>query len=701
MKKLSSTLFTSSWFWAAIPAMIISLFIHDVRKPYSVIIEQKADGNIQAIYADLNGDHISECIRAMPGPPLNRFPVTDLNGKSHEQWNIPDNLTPGVSEITTGNFDHDSFGELFIFTTKDDSIFLNVNEILDSKGVRLERLFITTVNLVEGHIDSKLIPIGFYDQNKDGKDEFYFSITSGFGLVPRLCYYFDLVNLSLKSSPFAGVNFNKPILEDIDNDGRPEIFSNMTASGNYHTPTPYTDYSAWFMVLTDQLEFKFPPIEYPGFGGGLDIFAVGQGPDRKLMVIYDYNGTSDTIHNESSVSLYSPQGKLIRKKTIEELGIPTSFVPRLLKKDSKDLVAFINESIILLDEELKVIKRKELPGAPFHSNFAADLDGDDQDELFVFSHNSKTLGIFNMDLEEYGMLPLDADPLNWQISSITTQTGEKKLFIKSGDMDYYLQLKKNRFYLLTYLSYPAIYLGFVLFIAFVKKVTTQQVEKREQQKRKLQTLQLQSIKGQLDPHFTFNALNSVASLLYLDDRNAAYDYLIKFTRLLRQLLADAERVYRTLDEELEFVTAYLNLEKLRFGDKFNYTIRLDEDITRQEIVPVMSIQTFSENAIKHGLMPLTEGGKLTVSIEKQNGYLKLTIEDNGVGRKKAAENTKRHGKGLRMIREFYEILNQINKKPIKHTITDLYHEDGTPAGTRVDVWLPLDLMENNHKPAIL
>jgi len=698
MKKKLSFIFTSSWLWAAIPALIIGFFISDVGKQYSVIVEKKFNGNPYAAYSDLNGDGISELIRGKPAPPLNNFPILDQDDKSYEQWNLPDQLTTGISEIITANYDHDSFKEIFVFTTKDDSIFLNVNEILDPKGIRLQRLFITKVTLVENHIDSNLKPIGFYDQNQDGKDEFYFRISSGFGLVPRLCYFYDLEHHSLKSSPFTGINFNKPRLEDIDNDGRPEIFSNMTASGNYHTPTPYTDYSAWLMVLNDQLEIKFPPVEYPGFGGFIDILGIGKGAERKLAVIYNYNGTSDSIPNTPGINLYTAQGKFIRQNKFKELNIDYVAEPILLIKEDKEFIVLVDKSIVMLNEELTVVKRKDLSDPSFIHTNTLDLDGDGQDELFVFSQDKKILTIFNADLEEYGIFPFDVAPQDWQISTFITKDGDKKLFIKSGDMDYYLQLKKNPYYLLEYLLYPAIYLGVAFVLGLVKKVTTQQVEKREQQKRKIQTLQLQSIKGQLDPHFTFNALNSVAALLYLDDRNAAYDYLNKFTRLLRQLLSDAERVYRTLEEELEFVTAYLNLEMLRFGEKFNYEINIGEGITQKENVPVMALQTFAENAIKHGLMPRASGGKLSIQIEKENDYLKLTIEDNGVGRTKAAENTKRQGKGLKMIHEFYEILNQINKKPIRYTITDLYKGDDLPAGTRAEVWVPLDLKDNNHKP---
>jgi hypothetical protein len=698
MTNFYSKVFTSSWFWAAIPALAISFFIHNSGKQFTVDVEKKFNGNAQVVHVDLNGDRITEIIHAKVGPPLNNFPVMSWDGSHFEQWNLPDKLTPGISEIVTGDYDHDKVKEIIIFTTKDDSVFLNINEILDPQGVRMERVFITTVVLVQDHIDSNLKPIGFFDQNGDGKDEFYFRISSGFGLVPRLCYYYDLVNKKLKSSPFTGVNFNSPHFTDLDNDGRPEIISSMTSPGNYHTPTPYTDYSAWLMVLNDQLEFKFPPIEYPGFGSMLDTYGIGQGAARKMVVIYNYFGTNDSLTNKQAVTLFTPTGKFIRQKTFKELGITRASSPQLLKKGKQELIVFVEKSIFILDENLSIVKTAETPDASYIYLTLADINGDGQEEIFLFSQDKKMMAVYDANLKLYDIVPLEPASIHdVQISSIVTPTGENKMHLKSGDNVFLLQLRENRFYFLNYLIYPAIYLGFTIFIGFIKKVNTQQVVKREQLKRKIQTLQLQSIKGQLDPHFTFNALNSVASLLYLEDRNTAYDYLNKFTRLLRQLLSDADRVYRTLDEEIEFVSAYLNLEKLRFGDKFNYTIRLDEDITRQEIVPVMSIQTFSENAIKHGLMPLTEGGKLTISIEKQNGYLKLTIEDNGVGRKKAAENQKRIGRGLKMIREFYEILNQINEKPIRHEISDLYKGDDIPVGTRVEVWLPLDLKENNRK----
>jgi sensor histidine kinase YesM len=204
---------------------------------------------------------------------------------------------------------------------------------------------------------------------------------------------------------------------------------------------------------------------------------------------------------------------------------------------------------------------------------------------------------------------------------------------------------------------------------------------------------LQGIKSQLDPHFTFNTLNSIASLVYLEDRELAYDYMNKFTQLLRGLINDAERIYRSLAEELEFVITYLDLEKLRFGDRFNYEISIDGNVNQREQVPKLVLHTFAENAIKHGIMSRPEGGFLMIKAVRDNNYLILSVEDNGIGRAKAEGQSTSTGRGLRLTGEFYDILNQINKKPIKHFIIDLHNDTGESVGTRVEVWVPVELQE--------
>jgi len=164
----------------------------------------------------------------------------------------------------------------------------------------------------------------------------------------------------------------------------------------------------------------------------------------------------------------------------------------------------------------------------------------------------------------------------------------------------------------------------------------------------------------------------------------------KFTQLLRSLINDAEMIYRSLGKELEFVTTYLELEKLRFGDKFKFEVLIGQNVSLNEQVPKLVLHTFAENAIKHGIMSRVEGGTLKISAEKNRKYLVLSVEDNGIGRKRAEGSSKSTGKGLKLTGEFYDILNQINKNPIKHLMIDLYDENNEPSGTRVEVWVPLE-----------
>jgi LytS/YehU family sensor histidine kinase len=240
--------------------------------------------------------------------------------------------------------------------------------------------------------------------------------------------------------------------------------------------------------------------------------------------------------------------------------------------------------------------------------------------------------------------------------------------------------------------YTGIYGLFVIFVIVVRRLTESEFRKSENCKTmdlNLKLVQLQGLKAQIDPHFIFNILNTVASLIYLDDREKAYDYMIKFTQLLRRIFNDSDDIYRTLADELELVNIYLDLEKLRFGDKMKYEINMGDGVTQKEPVPKFVIQTFAENAVNYGILPLTSDGLLRINIEKEPVYLKLLIEDNGIKRSGVAGIGKTAVQRLNLTNELFEILNQMNEDPIKYNISDLYSNDNVYTGTRVEIWVPL------------
>ena len=670
------------------PSVIILLLLPPASSKFKLDVES-SDNTGKYLYADLNADSISEVITSGRGMPFNYIAVRNTDLRYYDQWNIKDSLNPVISGIFIGNYDHDLFSELYIFSYKGDSLFLNVNEILSPSGTRINRIYITKIAYLDGMVAAALKPAGFYDTDGDGMDELYFSISSAFRLGPRRMHYFDIAHMSLKSSqPFGSICLD-PQMADADGDNRPEIFGTMSASGNYSKNTPYSDSSTWLMVFNDKLSFEFSPVEFPGFANGLYTLPYKNNRFKGYLVSHLTNG-ADTSVLKPRIMLFSREGKLIRYRLCSNFVKTIQSRVFVIRSSPSDRIYLFGDMLSELNASLEVIRSVDLPFDTPISPFQADVDGDSKDEFLLYSPHEKKVAVYNSNLHKVSEVDFSADDIEWKFSPYLSGDRKYKLFVTSGNDGYFLRLRTNRYYIFEYLLHPAIYFAIFFFIVLIKKIGSAQLKAKENLNNRLLTLQLQGIKAQLDPHFTFNTLNSVASLIFLEDRHKAYDYMRKFTQLLRSMLNDAEKIYRNLGEEIEFVTTYLELEKLRFGEKFNYEIEIGKGVSKLEQVPKLVLQTFTENAVKHGIIPSLSIGLIRITIVRETDYLRITIEDNGVGRKNSAGHSESTGKGLKLTGEFYEILNRLNKKPIKHLITDLYKDSGDPAGTRVEVWVPVD-----------
>ncbi len=687
--KIIKKIVYSSLFLAGIPAILIMIFLPPLSSKYKLDIESAGNDAGRYGYSDLNYDSISEKILVDKGNPLFYIVVRDLDDQIYDQWNIKDSLNKSISGLFFGNFDHDKYKELYIFSYKEDSLFLNINEILEPSGTRLDRIFIAKIGYLNGQVAAALKPAGFFDENGDGKDELYFSISSAYKLGTRRMYCFDIVNRSLKTSQISGSVCLDPQMADGDLDQKPEIFGTMSASGNYPASMPFSDSSTWFMVFDDRLHFEFPPVEFPGFANGLSIKHYRNDKFSGYILSHRTGGV-DTSVLKSRIMIYSGDGKLLRYRQYDEFVRSRKISMIIINSFPSDKIIVVADKFFELNDKLEVTLSAELPFNTKADYYEADVNGDGEDEILVYSGVENKLAVFTSDLLKLDEEAFRTPDNSWKFYDYLDKDHVRHLFLGSGDEGYFLSLRENRYSFLGYLAYPGIYLFFFLFIVLIKRISTHQLKVKENINRRLLSLQLQGIKSQLDPHFTFNTLNSVASLIYLDDRQAAYDYMHKFTRLLRSMLNDAEKIFRNLGEELDFVTTYLDLEKLRFGDKLNFEIEVGEGVSKSEQVPKLVLQTFVENAVKHGIMPSTEGGRIKILVIKENDYLKLTIEDNGIGREKSAGASTSTGKGLKLTSEFYDILNHMNKRQIRYQITDLYDNSQNPAGTRVEVWVPVD-----------
>ncbi|TXH28053.1 MAG: hypothetical protein E6Q96_05755 [Cyclobacteriaceae bacterium] len=206
-----------------------------------------------------------------------------------------------------------------------------------------------------------------------------------------------------------------------------------------------------------------------------------------------------------------------------------------------------------------------------------------------------------------------------------------------------------------------------------------------------QLLALKSLRSQMNPHFIFNALNSVNHFVAQQDERTANKFLSEFSQLMRLVLENSQEDFIPLFKEQEILTLYLNLEHYRFRDKFDYEINIDETISTDTLeVPPMLIQPYIENAVWHGLRYKETKGKLDLNIFNENGFLVVAIKDDGIGRKKSAElktaNQKKHtSTGLKNIQERLHIINKVYKTHYRVEISDL-NEQG---GTHVRIYIPI------------
>jgi len=279
---------------------------------------------------------------------------------------------------------------------------------------------------------------------------------------------------------------------------------------------------------------------------------------------------------------------------------------------------------------------------------------------------------------------IDVLELERDLSESKTEVYEKDKSIAS--------LYSNKQKLLIYSLLGGLILAMIALFFFYKN--------NQQKKIKNNLLALKALKSQMNPHFIFNALNSVNHYIAINDERQANKYISDFSMLMRMVLDVSEKDFISLDEELKMIDLYVKLEHARFEDKFDYSVIVDKTLDLDKrIIPPMLIQPFIENAVWHGLRYKDSKGKLKIAFTKQNDTVQIQISDDGVGRKRSGElksrnQLKRESKGMINTNERVRIINEMYHHGIKVDISDL-KEDGS--GTKVNIEIPVDFeIETNH-----
>lgn len=263
------------------------------------------------------------------------------------------------------------------------------------------------------------------------------------------------------------------------------------------------------------------------------------------------------------------------------------------------------------------------------------------------------------------------------------ETQEEKLQKELKEKEI-LQLQSDRQLLGISIVIAIFFLSAVSVFFIVRQRTTLQ-EQRESEMS--QTL----LRSQMNPHFIFNALAVIQSYIYENTPEKTSKFLVNFSRLIRLILENSPKEFITIDIEKEILSKYLTTQKLRFEDRFNFNIEIDEElIFRRALIPPMITQPFIENSIEHGQLHTIEHGMIEITMKERFGMLEVVITDNGVGRTKAGKikkNKSHKSMALEITRERIEIMNKKYKGKGSLTISDLDEKQKT--GTRVIICLPI------------
>jgi len=287
----------------------------------------------------------------------------------------------------------------------------------------------------------------------------------------------------------------------------------------------------------------------------------------------------------------------------------------------------------------------------------------------------------------------------WKLSNYKEQTAFLEQTNKLALLDKENKIKQDKLHqqaLLKWILISCLLIlalsGVILYKNLALKRKNEKLESRGNQsalQQHITDLEMQALRAQMNPHFIFNCLSSINRFILKNETEAASNYLTKFSRLIRTVLTNSKRPFISLEDELEMLCLYLDMEKLRFKDSFDYNIIFTNSIDAGNVfVPPMLLQPFAENAIWHGLMHKEGKGYLEIELNIDKKILTCVVTDNGIGRSKAAQlksktAEKQKSMGLKITTERLAFLNKDQDKKTFFNIEDVTDKEGNAAGTRV------------------
>ncbi len=641
--------------------------------------------NESMVYNDIDYDGNSEGFHFMTNPNngLSHY-VFYKNGKQLYQHNLKGGFF-GPKYFCIGDYDHNKQKEIYLFWYREDSLFLNVIKA-DSEEFIAEKVFVTTFTFDGETIDSSLDHFYFFDSDKDGFNELFFSMNCGFSVTNRKNILYNVKKNKFKISDLRGVILYAPaFFKDITGDSIPEIFGIRSSNGNTKTNYFLTDQKVWLYLADIQHRFVFPPKaigDYPGMVATAPLF-INENPVIAALMV-DYGETYDS----TSLAICSIDGEVVNKiKLNYSSALQNSIFKTFPEHNPKNIRIMMSDGT-LMEFNSSLEKTKTGQMLPFISFYEClDIDGDNSNEN-IFLGNQYDLVITDSDFKNPVNVYLENIEHLKNFSILREKNKNNLLSVVTQKMRYLIDYHKNPFYRFRFLIYFTSWSVFFVLIYFTARFYQKLAIKKYESEKQLAKLQITAVENQLTPHFNLNILNSIGALYESHEKEKAQYYLGKYGKLMRNLLMFSGNISVTVEDELEFTRNYLELEKLRMNDSFEYAVSGETAYLDIEI-PKMLIHTFCENSLKHGLRHLSKNGKLDIHFSKEKQLIKIFITDNGIGRTKAKQySLMSTGKGIEIIKQTLNLYFQLKQVRIEYNISDIYDEQKNAAGTRVEITIP-------------
>jgi hypothetical protein len=405
-----------------------------------------------------------------------------------------------------------------------------------------------------------------------------------------------------------------------------------------------------------------------------------------------------TYNNQVGINAENIRGLYIAEKTVYANNGNS-----VIQFSKKNTVANIAQPVFILNKVINVNadkKIKENSSLPYNENFISL-----QFSLIAYANAVNTHIAYSINNKDMVHLPADRREISLDFLKPENYTVE--FYIVSNGITALKPAYKFSFAIAppfynTWWFYALIAIAAISLIYFVvrrrlkkERAALALKESKLLLEQELDKSKLTGIKAQMNPHFIFNALNTIQSYVYMNDKKKAGSYIGKFSDLTRSILEMSNKENITLGEEINSLQLYLSLEKMRFEDSFDYGITTADEVNKDKItIPSMLLQPYVENAIKHGLLHRKTNRRLQIFFTLQNGYLKVVIDDNGIGRKRSMElnsiNARSHNSfAMSANKKRLDILKQQHAN-IDLQIIDKYADSGEALGTQIIILLPLN-----------